>query len=159
MPGENTGLLASVPNAGIRAIIPAGRATDALTTLGFMVTIALIAAAVLIAALGVAHSILGEKYIIGWLLKHDLPRLFGGTSFTAGTIRFAWHITTVLFVGLAGVLLAIAMGAPTSTVLVVIGSTFTLSAVLPIWFTRARHLSWVVLLVAGGLCFWGAAGF
>ncbi|MCS3843319.1 hypothetical protein [Microbacterium sp. AK031] len=83
-----------------------------------MVTIALIAAAVLIAALGAAHSILGEKYIIGWLLTHDLPRLFGGTSFTAGTIRFAWHRTTVLFVGLAGVLLAIALGAPTSTVLV-----------------------------------------
>ncbi|WP_426187274.1 hypothetical protein [Microbacterium sp. TWP3-1-2b2] len=123
-----------------------------------MVTIALFAAAALIAFLGIAHSFLGEKHIIGWLLKHDLPRLFGGTSFTAGTIRFAWHITTVLFLGLAAVLFVIASGAPSSTVLVVIGSTLILSAVLPIWFTRARHISWVVLLVAGVLCLWGAVG-
>ena len=33
-----------------------------------MTTIAPIAAAVLIATLGVAHAILGEKYIIGWLV-------------------------------------------------------------------------------------------
>lgn len=136
----------------------AGCATDALATLKTMVTIALIAAAVLIAALGVAHSILGEKHIINWLLTHDLPRLFGGTSFTAGTIRFAWHITTVLFLGLASVVLVVALGATAATVLVVIGVTFLLSAVLPIWFTRGRHISWVILVVAGGLCFWGAAG-
>lgn len=121
-----------------------------------MITIALIAAAVLIAALGVAHSILGEKYIIGWLLKHDLPRLFGGTSFTAGTIRFAWHITTVLFLGLAAVLVALALGAGPAIVVSVVGSTFIVSAVLPLWFTRGRHLSWVVLLAAGAICL-GAA--
>jgi hypothetical protein len=122
-----------------------------------MVTIALIAAAVLIAVLGVAHSILGEKHIIRWLLAHDLPHLFGGRSFTAGTIRFAWHVTTVLFLGLAGVLVVVASGASASAVLMVIGSTFILSSVLPIWFTRGRHISWIVLLVAGGLCVWGAA--
>ncbi|MDQ0643137.1 hypothetical protein [Microbacterium murale] len=121
-----------------------------------MVTFALIAAAVLIALLGVAHSILGEKHIIRWLLAHDLPRLLGGVSFTAGTIRFAWHLTTVLFLGLAGVLLVVTLGASASAVLMVVGSTFVLCAVLPIWFTRGRHISWVILLVAGGLCFWGA---
>jgi hypothetical protein len=130
---------------------------DALATLEVMVTFALMVAAILIAVLGVAHSILGEKHIIGWLLTHDLPHLFGGRSFTAGTIRFAWHITTVLFLGVSGVLFVIALDAPASTVLVVIGSTLILSSVLPIWFTRGRHVSWVVLLVAGCLCFWGAA--
>lgn len=125
---------------------------SALATLKIMVTIALIAAAVLIAALGIAHSILGEKYIIRWLLAHDLPRILGGASFTAGTIRFAWHITTVLFLGLAAVLVALALGAGSATIVFVIGCTFIVSAALPIWFTRGRHLSWVVLLAAGALC-------
>lgn len=123
-----------------------------------MVTIALIAGAVLTAVLGVAHSILGEKHIIRWLLAHDLPHLSGSTSFTAGTIRFAWHMTSLLFLGLSGVLLVIASGAPASAVLIVIGCTFILGAALPIWFTRGRHISWVVLVLAGGLCVWGAAG-
>lgn len=123
-----------------------------------MVTITLIAAAVLTGVLGVAHSILGEKHIIRWLLAHDLPRLSGSTSFTAGTIRFAWHITSLLFLGMGGVLLVVAFGASASAVLMVIGCTFILGAALPIWFTRGRHLAWVVLVLAGGLCLWGAVG-
>lgn len=137
---------------GYSGVLDQGWHLDVLTTLKIMVTTALIAAAVLIGALGIAHSILGEKHIIRWLLSHDLPPLPGGRSFTAGTIRFAWHITSVLFLGLAGVLLVIASDAPASTVLMVIGSTFILSAVLPIVFTRGRHISWVVLLVSGAIC-------
>lgn len=117
-----------------------------------MSTIALIAAAALITALGVAHSVLGEKHIIRWLLRHDLPQLFGGVTFAAGTIRFAWHITTVLFLGLGAVLFAVALGARTATVILVIGCTLIVSAALPIWFTRGRHISWAVLLIVGGLC-------
>ncbi|MDC7807411.1 hypothetical protein PQS31_11325 [Luteimonas sp BLCC-B24] len=51
-------------------------------------------AAFLAATLGVAHSILGERYILVRLFRrNNLPKLFGGTEFTTRTLRFAWHIT------------------------------------------------------------------
>lgn len=109
-------------------------------------------AALLIAALGIAHSILGERYIIRWLLEHDLPKLFGGTEFAAGTIRFAWHITTVLALGIAVVLAQFALHASDSAILTAIGWTLIACGLLPIYFTRGRHLSWIVFFGAGALC-------
>lgn len=51
-------------------------------------------AALLVLATGIAHSYLGERYILIRLFRRsDLPKLFGGTAFTVGTLRFAWHLT------------------------------------------------------------------
>ncbi len=53
-------------------------------------------AAFLSVALGIAHSVLGERYILTRLFRRaDLPKLFGSSEFTVRTLRFAWHITTV----------------------------------------------------------------
>ncbi|MHA6668379.1 hypothetical protein ACX3O0_05870 [Homoserinimonas sp. A447] len=112
----------------------------------------LFVAASLMAALGIAHSILGERYIITWLLRHDLPKLFGGSDFAAGTIRFAWHITTVLALGFAAVLALIALHASESAILAAVGWTLIACGLLPIYFTRGRHLSWIVFFAAGALC-------
>jgi len=112
----------------------------------------LLIAALLIGALGVAHSVLGERYIIRWVLKQDLPKLFGGTEFAAGTIRFAWHITTVLALGVATLLALVEFDAPRSAAVGVIGWTLIACGVLPIYFTRGRHLSWLVFFAAGSLC-------
>ncbi len=113
----------------------------------------LLTAAALLVGLGAFHSILGERYIIRRLLRRDdLPELFGGTLFTAGTIRFAWHITTLLAFGLAAVLVLVALGAGTETVVAATGWTSLACAMLPVVFTRGRHLSWVVFLAVGALC-------
>ena len=113
----------------------------------------LYAAAILIVATGLAHSYLGEKYILVRLFRRpDLPRLFGGTDFTVGTLRFAWHITTIAWFCM-GALLLIAASEPlsSSVVLRVTGVAALASAVLPIIFTRGRHLSWVVFILVGVL--------
>ncbi|HVL01270.1 MAG TPA: hypothetical protein VM553_15740 [Dongiaceae bacterium] len=53
-------------------------------------------AAVLAIALGLAHSFLGERYILIRLFRRgNFPTLLGGTDFTEHTLRFAWHITTM----------------------------------------------------------------
>lgn len=110
-------------------------------------------AAALLVALGAFHSILGERYIIRRLLRReDLPKLFGGREFTAGTIRFAWHITTLLAFGVAAVLVLAAVDADQRAVVAAIGITCLACAVLPIVFTRGRHLSWAIFLAAGVLC-------
>ena len=114
-------------------------------------------AAVLIALLGLAHSVLGERYILIRLFRRDLPKLFGGTEFTRRTLRFAWHITTVFTWGMAALLLQLD-GAPTPESLArTLGWTFLVSGVLPLVHTRGRHLSWIVLFAAGGLCLAWAA--
>ncbi len=67
----------------------------------------LIAAATLLFLTGVAHSYLGERYILMRLFRLDnLPQLFGGTSFTTGTLRFVWHLTTVAWWGLGYIAIA-----------------------------------------------------
>ena len=118
----------------------------------------LYAAAFLVALLGIAHSYLGERYILTRLFKgSELPRLFGGTDFTRRTLRFAWHLTTVMAFGFAVLLVVVSIGATTRTVVLAIGWTLVVSGLLPLLHTRGRHLSWVVLFASGGLCLLWAA--
>jgi len=64
--------------------------------------ISLLMAAVLTILVAAAHSYLGERYILIRLLRrNDLPKLFGGVEFTKKTLRFAWHITSIAWLGLA----------------------------------------------------------
>jgi hypothetical protein len=110
-------------------------------------------AAILIIALGVAHSVLGERYILVRLFRRpDLPKLFGSADFTIQTLRFAWHITTVAWFGLGVLLFAASRGPLNSqSTLQIVGYTAIASGLLPLFFTRGKHLSWLVLFAIGGL--------
>jgi hypothetical protein len=110
-------------------------------------------AAALIFALGAAHSYLGERYLLMRLFRRDsLPKLLGGTEFTKQTLRFAWHLITVAWWGLALLLLQAAQGGLTATSAVqVIGWTAIVSGLFPLVFTRGRHLSWIVMFAIGAL--------
>jgi len=116
-------------------------------------------AAFLTAALGIAHSVLGERYLLVRLFRRDnLPKLFGDTEFTIRTLRFAWHITTVAWFGFAALLLHAGRGdLSTPGTLRIIGATFIISGLLPLFITRGRHLSWLVLFSSGGIALWCAA--
>ena len=118
----------------------------------------LLVAALLIFLTGCAHSYLGERYILIRLFKRGgLPELLGGTEFTKGTLRFAWHITTVAWWAIALLLVFAYRGSlSTTSVLQVIACAALASAALPIFFTRGRHLSWIVFLLVAVLVFYGA---
>ena len=107
-------------------------------------------------AVGLVHSWLGEKYILGRLFRRqDLPRLFGSDWFTRRTLRFAWHLTSIAWWGFGSILLVYAAsetGAARSAVLVTISLTFLLSAIVAAGFTRGRHLSWIAFLAIAALC-------
>ena len=122
-------------------------------------TLMLYLAAVLFVLLGMAHSVLGEKYILVRLFRRkELPKLFGSTQFTARTLRFAWHITTVAWFAFAALLVLLGQGQLTSaSALQVIGCAAIVSGLLPLIITRGKHLSWLVLFVIGGISlYWGA---
>ena len=117
-------------------------------------------AALLVFALGIAHSVLGERYILIRLFRRDdLPKLFGSSWFTARTLRFAWHITTLTWFGIAAILWQLARGALTPVATAqIIGITCIACGILPIVFTRGGHLSWVVFFAVGALTLcWSAA--
>ncbi len=116
-------------------------------------------AAALIFGLGMAHSLLGERYILIRLFRrYDLPKLFGSSWFTVRTLRFAWHITTLSWFGLAALLWQLARGALSAVATAqIIGITALACGLLPIAFTRGRHLSWVVFFAIGALTLWWSA--
>lgn len=121
--------------------------------------ILLYVAAFLTVSLGIAHSYLGEKYILIRLFRREnLPRIFGDQEFTKRTLRFAWHITTVAWIGLAALLVHAGRGDLTVPgTLRIIGVTAIISGLFPIIFTRGRHLAWIVLFAIGGISLWCSA--
>lgn len=106
----------------------------------------LFVAALLTFGVGIAHSLLGEKYLLMRLFRRpDLPALFGGTSFTVRTLRFAWHITTVAWWGF-GAMLWVASREQLSqdNALTVLAITMLVTALLILIASRGRHLAWPV---------------
>lgn len=120
----------------------------------------LAAGAVLAFGIGLAHSVLGERYVLVRLFRRrDLPKLFGADTFTRRTLRFAWHLTTLAWWGFAAQM-ALASGALSATepagesaLLQAIAWTFLASALLGLAVTRGRHLAWPVLLAIAS-CAW-----
>ena len=107
----------------------------------------------LIVFIGLAHSYLGERYILVRLFRRPLPELFGSDEFTKKTLRFAWHITTIAWMGLAAILWQVHGGhASYSNLLGVVGAAFGISAIVALLASRGRHLSWLVFGAISIIC-------
>jgi hypothetical protein len=122
------------------------------------VSIPLLLAAALALVLVAAHSYLGERYILARLFRrNELPRLFGGTEFTRRTLRFAWHITSVLGLGLAVMLAMLASGAGTPVRQAqIIAATWGVCGIVALVGSRGRHLSWIVFFTIAILVWYGS---
>ena len=119
----------------------------------------LLAAAILSSVLGLAHSYLGERYILVRLFRRDdLPRLLGRADFTKQTLRLAWHVTTVLAFGIAAVLIVLASPdhVSTQTIAQIISITFAFSGLVALLFSRGQHLSWIVFFSIAVLSWLGS---
>ena len=114
----------------------------------------LIAAASLCFLIGLAHSVLGERFILMRLFRNGtLPKLFGDHWFTRQTLRFAWHVTSVIGWGF-GVLLLLAAQPEQDLrqgLLLTTAATFAICGLLALGYTRGRHLSWVVFFAVAVL--------
>ena len=122
--------------------------------------ISLYIAAGLAIAIGIAHSWLGERYILQRLFRRStLPPLFGGEEFTRNTLRFAWHVTSIAWWGFAALLIVMAGGPPTLQMLgVIIGATFLVHFVITLVASRGRHFAWPVFLAIGLLTIYATLG-
>jgi hypothetical protein len=117
-------------------------------------------AAFLTIAAGIAHSYLGERYILIRLFRRsDLPKLFGGTEFTIRTMRLAWHVTSIAWWGLAAVLILLAKPPVSSRgVGAAIGATLLATSVTILIGSRGKHLAWPVFLAAGAFTLYATGG-
>ncbi len=105
-------------------------------------------APLLIVAVGLTHSVLGERLILGPLFRNDrLPELLGSTVFVKRTLRFAWHVTSLILFGLAGILpLLPKEHSHSEDIQLVFVGTFIASAAWALLETRGKHFAWAVFL-------------
>jgi hypothetical protein len=115
-----------------------------------------IVAAFLFVALGIAHSYLGERFILIPLFKRGhLPKIFNSDLLTERTLRFVWHLLTIAWLALAAILFALDMSSPSTAIARIIAMASFVSSVIALTVTRGRHFSWIVLLAISLLIWLG----
>lgn len=113
-------------------------------------TYLLLWAAALAAITAVAHSVLGEQRLIGPLLASDTPLM--KVPLARNVTRFAWHWTTVLWLGMAAVLALSAYGDIAMPWLVfAIGTAHLVMGVADAILTRGQHVGWPLITLVGAL--------
>jgi hypothetical protein len=116
---------------------------------------ALLFAAALTLVLGFAHSALGERHLIGPLLAPErrIPPLAG--NFMRTVLRFAWHITSVDWIGMGAVLAILSfvpLEAQGRLAVGVIGAVFAVNGLIVLVASKGRHFAWMLFLLIGALC-------
>jgi hypothetical protein len=101
----------------------------------------LMLALISLVVLAIAHSALGEAKLIGPLISGDFPPLGIPSPFAKRVLRFAWHLTSVAWLGLAAALWIAPHCAP------VVGLTLAISGVVTHASTRGAHFAWSVFLL------------
>jgi hypothetical protein len=108
-------------------------------------------AAGLLVCVAFVHSYFGERYILMRLFKREnLPKLFGSDDFTMKTLRFAWHVTSIAWLGIAGIIVSLAQPELDKAALLnIIAVTFGIHFLIALLGSKGKHLSWVVFLLIG----------
>ena len=122
-----------------------------------MSTSLLYVAAVLSVFIGLVHSWLGERRLIGPLLAAREGVL--QHKYARDVLRFAWHITTLAWWGIGAAFVAFA-GVPAETgahrALMALAGTMLITGLVILLTGRGRHWAWPVFLAIAG-CAWYAA--
>jgi tetrahydromethanopterin S-methyltransferase subunit E len=110
--------------------------------------IALYAAAFLALVAGVVHSYLGERYILGRLLRWpEFAKVFRDPVFIARVLRLAWHATSIAWWGFAAILALLAQSPVSSRrISLVVGVSFLVTSVAVLVGSRGKHLGWPLFL-------------
>lgn len=120
-----------------------------------MINSALLFAAVLAVVLGAVHSWLGERRLIGPLLDPgSRTGILARSAFSRSVLRFAWHITSVAWWGMAAVLALLAtspLDSQGKLAITAVAITFLITGVVILITSRGRHLAWPVFVAIAGL--------
>ncbi len=114
-----------------------------------MATMFLMAAAIATLATAATHSYFGEKRLIGPLVASDdgvMSRLLAKQ-----VIRFAWHLTSLLWIGQALLLLRAAFDPEVFDAVLIagIGVLHVAIGLFDAVVTRGKHIGWPLLTAIG----------
>ena len=113
-----------------------------------MIYSSLVFAAILTFAIGMVHSWLGEVRLIGPLTAPGSREgMLAKSAFARQVLRFAWHLTTVAWWGIALILIALALKPQEGfgdVILLIISATFFVTGLVTLVTSRRRHLAWPV---------------
>ncbi|MCG8433112.1 MAG: hypothetical protein MJA83_03655 [Gammaproteobacteria bacterium] len=119
--------------------------------------------ALIIVTIGLLHSILGERLVLRPIDNlENLPKLLGSRVFMFRTLRFAWHITSIVLWTVAGVLVTFARQHPivvTEMQAMLIAISMLLCAVIAGAVSHGRHFSWILFAASGLLILIGWSGW
>ncbi len=101
-------------------------------------------AALIVSVVALLHSVLGERYLIGPLIR-DMPKGPLSLPFARRTARAAWHLTTLALWALAAGLVWPEATAPVFAVTMLVAAV-----ALGLW-TRGAHFAWPLFAAAGAL--------
>lgn len=115
----------------------------------------LLLAALCMFGLAVMHSYLGERWLLGPLLAEGgRAGLLAKSRFARRVLRFAWHLTSIAFIGLGAPLAVYAFATidPTARlVLRLVGASLIAMGATVLTSSRGRHLAWPFFLGAGAI--------
>jgi hypothetical protein len=119
----------------------------------------LLLAAMLTVVVGLLHSWLGERLLIGPLLAAPASDGPLARGFLRRVLRNAWHITSFAWAGMGLVLGSLAfapLDAQGRRVAIIIGVVFVGHGLFVLATSRGRHIGWPFFLAIGGLALWAA---
>jgi hypothetical protein len=119
----------------------------------------LLVAAVIVAAIGLIHSYLGERLVFPRLFAlPDLPLLRRDRVYTENVLRYAWHLTSLAWWGSSATLVAFWWGAGDArhTALIIIAAILLLHCVIILSTCGRRHPAWPLFLIAAAATWYGA---
>lgn len=111
-------------------------------------------AAIMLSMLGIAHSILGEKLLLIPLSNEKSVVLFRRRPYAVPVMRFAWHITSIAWWGMALIIIDFAkVENPLLFSVHALAATFALTGIIILAFSKGRHAAWFFFLMIAG-CLW-----
>jgi hypothetical protein len=120
----------------------------------------LIIGSITMTVLAALHSYAGEILLLQKLLQgNDLPALNGSVSYTRVILRWAWHLTSLAWLGFAAFFLGLTqmISYERQILVLILAGILGLSGVIVFIVTRGRHPAWIFFLVAT-LCAWMGMG-
>lgn len=97
------------------------------------------------------HSGLGEKRLIGPILRSELELVH--YPLARQVLRFGWHATSVLMLISAAVVM---WPATPQSLVVLTGGAWLATGLFNAFYTRGRHLAWPLLTLSGTFALIGA---
>ncbi|MBM7068259.1 hypothetical protein [Actibacterium sp. 188UL27-1] len=109
----------------------------------------LILAAILLFAVGLMHSLRGDRHLIAPILAlPDLPIILGSRRNTELTLRIGWHVTTLFWwiLGVVLIVMQFRIAAAPDVLLWGISGACGVTGLAALILSRGKHMSWVFFL-------------